>query len=104
MMSVQLRADARYRLVDRVVVAERIGLGWWLLQAAVSAGGMQLTWALAPDGRIYQGSVEAMQDTNPATFHPLGPVTDLTAADLELLGHGPYGDGDIDQANRRTLG
>lgn len=103
-MSVELRASARYRLVDRVVVAERIGLGWWLLQAAGSAGGLQLTWAVAPDGSIYQGKVEALQKDNPATFHPLGPVTDLTAADLELLGDGPYGDGDIDHANRRTLG
>lgn len=103
-MSVQLRASARYRLVDRVVVAERIGMGWWLLQGAVSASGRQLTWAVAPDGRIYQGSVEASQQNNPATFHPLGPVTDLTAADLELLGDGPFGDSDIDQANRRTLG
>jgi hypothetical protein len=103
-MSVQLRASARYQMVDRVVVAERIGLDWWLLQGAVSAGGTQLTWAVAPDGRIYQGSVEALQDTNPATFKPLGPLTDLTAADLELLGDGPFGDGDIDRANRRTLG
>lgn len=102
-MTIQLRASARYQLVDRVVVAERIGLGWWLLQAAVSASGRQLTWAVAPDGRIYQGSVEAAQQTNPATFRPLGPVTDLTAADLQLLGDGPYGDGDIDQANRRNL-
>lgn len=102
-MSVQLRASARYRLVDRVVVAERIGLDWWLLQAAVSAGGTQLTWAVAPDGRIYQGTVEANQQSNPATFSPLGPVTDLTAADIEPLGNGPYGDNDIDQANRRTL-
>lgn len=103
-MTVQLRASARYQLVDRVVVAERIGLGWWLLQGAVSAGGTQLTWAVAPDGRIFQGSVEALQDTNPATFHPLGPMTDLTAADLELLGDGPFGDDEIDRANRRTLG
>lgn len=103
-MSVELRASGRYRMVDRVVVAERIGLGWWLLQAAVSAGGRQLTWAVAPDGRIYQGSVEALQKHNPATFHPLGPETDLTAADLQPLGDGPYGDGDIDQANRRMLG
>lgn len=103
-MSVELRANGRYRLVDRVVVAERIGLGWWLLQGAVSAGGTQLTWALAPDGRIFQGTVEAVQSTNPATFLPLGPMTDLSAADLELLGEGPYGDGDIDQANRRLLG
>lgn len=103
-MSVQLRASARYQLVDRVVVAERIGLGWWLLQGAASAGGTQLTWAVAPDGRIYQGTVEALQDTNPATFHPLGPLTDLTADDLELLRDGPFGDGDVDRANRRTLG
>ncbi|NJN17900.1 MAG: hypothetical protein HC822_17320 [Oscillochloris sp.] len=103
MMSVELRVSARYRLVDRMVVAERIGSGWWLLQSVVSAGGLQLTWAIAPDGRIYQGSVEALQDTNLATFRPLGPVTDLTADDLHLLSDGPYGDGDIDQANRRTL-
>jgi hypothetical protein len=102
-MTVQLRASARYMLVDRVVVAERIGLGWWLLQGASSAGGTQLTWAIAPDGRIYQGTVEAAQDTNPATFHPMGPLTDLTAADLELLRDGPFGDGEIDRANRRTL-
>lgn len=102
-MSVELRASARYHLVDRVVVAERIGLGWWLLQGVASLSGVQLTWAIAPDGRIYQGSVEAVQQGNPATFHPLGPVTDLTAADLELLGDGPFGDGDIDQANRCTL-
>lgn len=102
-MSIQLRASARYMLVDRVVVAERIGLDWWLLQGAVSAGGMQLTWAVAPDGRIYQGTVESNQQSNPATFRPLGPITDLTAADLEPLGTGPYGDSDIDQANRRTL-
>lgn len=102
-MIVELRVAARYRLVDRVVVAERIGLGWWQLQAAGSAGGAQLTWAVAPDGQIYQGSVEAEQTSNPATFRPLGPVTDLTAADLEFLNDGPYGDGDIDQANRRTL-
>jgi hypothetical protein len=102
-MSVELRASARYQMVDRVVVAERIGLGWWLLQGVASAGGVQLTWAVAPNGCIYQGSVEALQERNPATFRPLGPETDLTAADLELLGDGPYGDGDIDQANRRTL-
>lgn len=102
-MSIQLRASARYQLVDRVVVAERIGLGWWLLQGVASPGGTQMTWAIAPDGRIYQGSVEASQQANPATFRPLGPVTDLTADDLELLGEGPFGDGDIDQANRRNL-
>lgn len=103
-MAIELRAGARYRLVDRLVVAERSGLGWWLLHAEASASGAQLTWAIAPDGRIFQGSVEAAQQTNPATFRPLGPLTDLTAADLELLGHGPFGDGDIDRANRRKLG
>lgn len=102
-MPVELRASARYRLVDRVVVAERTGLGWWLLHAEASAGGSRLTWAVAPDGRIYQGSLEVMQDTNPATCRPLGPETDLTAADLDALGDGPYGDGDIDRANRQTL-
>jgi hypothetical protein len=102
-MSIQLRADARYLLVDRVVIAERIGLDWWLLQSAVSAGGMQNTWAVAPDGRIYQGTVEANQQSNPATFRPLGPITDLTAADIEPLGSGPYGDNGINHANRRTL-
>lgn len=102
-MSVELRASARYQMIDRVVVAERIGLDWWLLQGVANAGGVQLTWAVAPDGRIYQGSVEVLQDRNPAIFRPLGPETDLTAADLELLGDGPYGDDDIDQANRRTL-
>lgn len=103
-MTIQLRASARYLLVDRVVVAERVGLGWWLLQGAASGGGTRLTWAIAPDGRIYQGSVEVLQDTDPATFRPLGPVTDLTASDLTLLGDGPFGDDGIDQANRRTLG
>ena len=103
-MSIELRVAARYRLVDRVVVAERIGLGWWLLQAVSSAGGLQLTWAIAPDGRIFQGSVEVVQHTNPAQFYPLGPVTDLTAADLEDLSDGPYGDDDIDHANRRSFG
>jgi hypothetical protein len=102
-MSVELRVATRYRLVDCVVVAERTGLGWWLLHAEASTSGVQRTWAVAPDGRIYQGSVEAAQETNPATFRPLGPVTDLTADDLELLGTGPYSDGDIDRANRRTL-
>lgn len=102
-MSVELRVAARYRLIDRVVVAERIGLGWWLLQAASSAGGVQRTWAVAPDGRIYQGSVEVQQDTNPANFHPLGPLTDLTSADLELVSEGPYGDDGINQTHRRTL-
>jgi hypothetical protein len=103
-MSVQLRVSARYRIVDRVVVAERIGKGWWLLQAASSAGGQQLTWAIAPDGRIYQGTVEKVEQSNTMAYHPLGPLTDLTAADIELVGDGPYGDGDIDQVNRRTLG
>jgi hypothetical protein len=103
-MSIELRASARYRLVDRVVVAEFVGLGWWLLQAASSAGGLQLTWAIAPDGRIFQGSVEVEQSTSPASFHPLGPVTDLTAADLEDLADGPYGDDDLDQTNRRSFG
>jgi hypothetical protein len=102
-MSVELRVAARYRLVDRIVVAERAGLGWWLLQGAATSGGSQLTWAIAPDGRIYQGTVEAAQGTNPATFRPLGPVTDLSAADLEFVTDGPYAEGDIDHANRRTL-
>lgn len=102
-MAIELRATARYRLVDRVVVAERTGLGWWLLRATASAGGVQLTWSIAPDGRIYQGSVEVVQASNPATCRPLGPVTDLTADDLEAITDGPYGDGDIDRANRRTL-
>jgi len=102
-MGVELRVAARYRLIDRVVVAERIGLGWWLLQATVSASGLQRMWAVSPDGCIYQGSVEVRQGTNPAIFYPLGPLTDLTAADLELLSDGPYGDDGIDQVNRRTL-
>ncbi len=102
-MSIELRVAARYRLVDRVVVAERTGLGWWLLHAEASASGVQLTWAVAPDGRIYQGSVEVVQASTPATCRPLGPVTDLTSADLEALIDGPFGDGDIDRANRRTL-
>jgi hypothetical protein len=103
MKQIELRAAARYRLIDCVVIAERIGLGWWLLQGASSVAGRHLTWAIAPTGHIYQGSVEAMQDTNPASFHPLGPMTDLTADDLEIIADGPYGDNDIDQANRRTL-
>lgn len=102
-MTVELRAAARYRLVDRVVVAERAGLGWWMLHAAANSGGLQLTWSIAPDGRIYQGSVEVVQTTNPATFRPLGPVTDLSSADLAFVSDGPYAEGDIDQANRRTL-
>lgn len=102
-MTIELRVAARYRLVDRVVVAERTGLGWWLLHGEASAGGVQLTWSVAPDGRIYQGPVESAQQTNPATFRPVGPLTDLTAADLDLLGDGPYGDGDLDRLNRRTL-
>lgn len=102
-MTMQLRASARYELVDRVVVAEWVGLGWWLLQAALSPGGRQLTWAVAPDGRIYQGSVEASQQTNPSTFHPLGPITDLTADDLEPLGDGQNGDDQIEQVSRRLF-
>jgi len=102
-MAVELRVAARYQLIDRVVIAERVGLGWWLLQAVTNPGGMQRTWAIAPDGRIYQGSVEAIQTSNPATFRPLGPITDLTASDLEFLGEGFYGDDAIDQANRRTF-
>ncbi|GAB4433191.1 MAG: hypothetical protein OHK0015_21660 [Chloroflexi bacterium OHK40] len=103
-MAIELRAAARYRLVDRTVVAERAGLGWWLLHATTAPGGTRLSWAIAPDGRIYQGSIEVAQDTNPATFRPLGPVTDLTAQDLEFVADGPFGDGEIDRANRRNLG
>lgn len=102
-MSIELRAAARYQLIDGVVVAERVGLGWWMLYAAANVGGVQRSWAVAPDGRIYQGSVEAAQDTNPATFHPLGPLTDLTVDDLAFMSDAPYPEGDIDQANRRTL-
>jgi hypothetical protein len=102
-MSIELRAAARYQLIDRVVVAERAGLGWWMLHAAANAGGVQLSWAVAPDGRIYQGTVEAAQNTNPATFRPLGPLTDLTADDLVFMGDASYPEGNIDQANRRTL-
>jgi hypothetical protein len=102
-MDLELRPAARYLLVDRTVVAEHAGLGWWLLHAAGSASGVQLTWAIAPDGRIYQGSIEVAQDTNPATFHPLGPVTDLTTGDLTFVADGPYGDEGMDQTRRRTL-
>jgi len=102
-VTIELRAAARYWLIDRIVIAERIGLGWWLLQATANVGGMQKTWAIEPNGRIYQGSVEAVQSTNPATFRPLGPITDLTADDLELVSDGPYGDDAIDHANRRRF-
>ncbi len=102
-MAVELRAGARYRLVDRLVVAERTGLGWWLLHGEASAGGVQLTWAIAPDGRIYQGSIEVVQTSVPATCVPLGPETDLTAADIDALANGPFGDGELDQLDRRSL-
>lgn len=102
-MTIELRVSARYRLVDRVVVAERTGLGWWLLHAAATTGGAQMTWSIAPDGFIYQGSVEVAQNTNPATFRPLGPITDLSADDLEFVADGPYGEDNIDYASRRRL-
>jgi hypothetical protein len=102
-MAIELRVSARYRLVDRVVVAEWVGMGWWLLQSASSAGGQQLTWAIGPDGRIFQGTVEVLQKNNPASFRPLGPETDLSADDLETINDGPYGDDEIDQTNRRNL-
>lgn len=102
-MTLELRTAGRYQLVDRTVVAERAGLGWWLLYAVASPGGERQTWAIAPDGRIYQGNIEVLQSTSPATFRPLGPLTDLTASDLEFLGEGRYGDDGIDQINRRAL-
>jgi hypothetical protein len=86
----------RYMSASRIRVSARPPLPTQL-------DGEQNTWAVAPDGRIYQGSVESNQQSNPAAFRPLGPITDLTAADIEPLGSGPYDDRDIDQANRRTL-
>lgn len=102
-VAVELRASARYLLVDRTVVAERVWHGWWLLHEASTEGRGQRSWVVAPDGRIYQGPLETIQETNPATFRPLGPPTDLTAADLQFVGDGPYGESDLDRANRRTL-
>ena len=103
-MAIELRAYARYRLVDCPVIAEHIGMEWWMLQSAATLTGELMTWAISPDGKIYQGAIEMLQHTNPPTFRPLGPETDLCAEDLVFVCDGPYGEGgDIEQSNRRIL-
>lgn len=103
-MAVTLKSSAKYRLVDRVVVADWVGFDWWLLHE-VSNGPVETwpTWAVGPDGRIYQGPVEVVSDRRPNPIVPLGPPTDLSAGDLELVAESPYKESQTDRKRDREL-
>jgi DNA-binding MltR family transcriptional regulator len=85
-----LEDSATYQFGEHIVTAGKLDYGWWLLhQKGDGPVDTWPTWAVAPNGAIYEGTIELV--TNPAiTYRPIGPTTMYTIAHLTLLTGSPY--------------